>query len=298
MKKHISDIFKRDIKENIANVNLKKVITVGLVLNIAQLLVMFILALHGIVNPKAEVYYLIYIVAAVTTLNGIMTGLGYYFVIYKKTNNSILETIENIEALNRKLREQRHDYLNHIQVIYGLMELDEFEEAKKYMEPVYNDILKVSKALKTSQPAVNALLQAKFQMAEKYDVDMFLEIKSKLDLLPMEPWEFCKVISNIIDNGIHELLKKDNNRKMWIDIGEDMENYYIYIYNNGPEIPKDIINKIFEEGFTTKKEEDHGMGLFIVKTIINEWNGTIDVRSDSKKTSFNVKLTKKGQCRS
>ena len=72
--------------------------------------------------------------------------------------------MKNLENLNLKLRAQRHDYMNHLQVIYGLLELGEYEDAREYMEPVFKDITRVTRAMKTSQPAVNALLQAKISL--------------------------------------------------------------------------------------------------------------------------------------
>ena len=74
---------------------------------------------------------------------------------------SLRESYENLEKLNSNLRSQRHDYLNHLQVVYGLMEMEEYEELKAYLQPVYKDMLKTGKALRTSKPAINALLKAK-----------------------------------------------------------------------------------------------------------------------------------------
>ena len=44
-------------------------------------------------------------------------------------NRSYRESMENLEKLNSKLREQRHDYLNQMQIVYGLLELEEYEES-------------------------------------------------------------------------------------------------------------------------------------------------------------------------
>ncbi|WP_207707427.1 sensor histidine kinase, partial [Clostridium tarantellae] len=112
-------------------------------------------------------------------------------------------------------------------------------------------------------------------MAEKYNIDICIEVKSNLDKIPIEPWEFCKVLSNIIDNSVQALISKEKNRKLNIDISEDKKEYYISIFNNGPKISKENLNNIFEEGFTTKKENGHGVGLFIVKNIIKEAKGDI-----------------------
>lgn len=41
-----------------------------------------------------------------------------------------------------------------------MMELEEYEDLHHYLEPVYKDMLKTGKALKTSKPAINALLSS------------------------------------------------------------------------------------------------------------------------------------------
>jgi sensor histidine kinase regulating citrate/malate metabolism len=190
------------------------------------------------------------------------------------------------------LREQRHDYLNHFQVIYGLMELKDYEEAKKYLDPVFKDIMKVSKALKTAQPAVNALLQAKLEVAEKRDIDLFLEVRSDLKNLSIEPWNLCKVLANVIDNSITAVSMVEKERSIYLEIGEDNSSYTFRIYNNGPMIPGNHLEEIFKQGFTTKKEQGHGMGLYIVSKMVREVGGSIKVTSNKEKTCFDIEIPK------
>jgi len=45
-------------------------------------------------------------------------------------NTSLHEALEAVEQLNGKLRAQRHDFLNHLQVVYSLIEMDSFSEAQ------------------------------------------------------------------------------------------------------------------------------------------------------------------------
>lgn len=209
----------------------------------------------------------IYLAVGLMLFSSLITIIGLYLAITNK-NVNMSESMKDLEELNTKLRAQRHDYLNHFQVIYGLMELEEYEEAKKYINPVFKDIMKVSKALKTAQPAVNALLQAKIEVAEKKDIDLFLEVRSDIKNIPLEPWDLCKALANIIDNSITALSEVDKDKSIHIEIGEDQYHYTFLIYNNGPEIPENQLNDIFKLGFTTKKEQDHGMGLYIVSKIV------------------------------
>ncbi len=274
--------------------NISKIVLVSIVLNFIQ--VIFITLFIYYKNKNSYIIdgnFIIYVIAVSIGINSIITGIIFYNLLFKKGSTNLIDTIKYLENLNKTLRSQRHDYLNHIQVIYSLMELEEYDEARNYIEPVYKDIVRVSKALKTSKPAVNALLQAKLQMAEKNKIDMELEIKSDLKHLNVEPWEFCRVIGNIIDNGIFALKLKPDNRYMLVEFMEDLENIKISISNNGDVISKEIIDKIFDEGFTTKGIKGEGLGLSIVKEIVENSAGKVIVKSDENRTCFEVTLPKK-----
>lgn len=212
--------------------------------------------------------------------------------------NNIHETLENMEHLNITLRSQRHEYLNEMQVVYGLLELEEYEEAYNYLKPVYEDIAKTSKALKTSKPAVNALLQAKLELAEKKGIKFYIEVSSDLSQLNIEQWNLCKVIGNLLDNSITAVENNgivgstNSDKQVHINILEDSEFYIFIVYNNGPLIPHDKFETIFKTGYTSKSGNGHGFGLSIVKDIVCEEGGTITVDSNEKKTQFEVKLPK------
>lgn len=271
--------------------SVKKIVATLLIINVLQFLVGLVIwiAVGSTVLNDVNIY--IYLSVGLLLLSTLITILGLYFASRYK-NDNLEESIKNLEDLNTTLRSQRHDYLNHFQVIYGLMELKEYEEARKYIDPVYKDILKVSKALKTAQPAVNALFQAKMEVAEKNNIDLFLEIRSDLKNIPIEPWNLCKILANIIDNSITALSEVDKDKNIHIEIGEDKTNYTFLVYNNGPVIPDNLINDIFKQGFTTKKEQGHGMGLYIVSKIIREAGGTLEAVSNKEKTSFRIELPK------
>lgn len=271
-----------------------KIVLISIFLNLIQVVFITLFIYYKNKNPyMIEGNFIIYVIAISIGINSIITGITFYNLLFKKGSNNLIDTINYLEAFNKTLRAQRHDYLNHIQVIYSLMELEEFDEAKNYIEPVYRDIIRISKALKTSKPAVNALLQAKLQVAEKNQIDMELEIKTNLEHLNMEAWDFCRVLGNIIDNALFALNQKNENRYMLVELSEDLKNININISNNGDRIPKEILANIFQEGFTTKGNKGDGMGLAIVKELIENFSGKIIVTSNDKRTSFEIVLPKK-----
>ena len=210
----------------------------------------------------------------------------------RKQYQALQISYHNLEKLNSELRTQRHDYLNHLQVVYGLLELKEYEELYSYLSPVYKNIQKTGKALKTSKPAINALLKAKMDEAESRNIDFYIEVKTDLKNLKVEDWELCKVISNLIDNAITALENKEINKKIWIDMTEDRDYYLFSVSNNGPAIMSHMQEEIFKQGVTTKKESGHGMGLYIVRNVIKEYKGNISLSSTEEETRFSFRFPK------
>jgi len=198
-------------------------------------------------------------------------------------------TLDDLNKLNNTMRAQRHDFMNHLQVVHSLIELGEHNEANIYIDKVYDQIEKVSNSLKTAIPAVNAILEAKRQAAEKSGIDVSIDIGTTLSDIPIPDWELCKLFGNIIDNSISALSDKniENFRTLIIEIFEDIHSFKFKISNNGPVIPKENWDKIFETGFTTKlRNGEGGMGLSICRNIINKYNGKIWVISDDVETVF------------
>ncbi len=272
--------------------SVKKMVVGLMIINLLQFFLGLIIwiVLGNTLMDNISIY--VYLTLGLMLFSTFITILGLYFASRYKEDN-FTDSLRDLEDLNTRLRAQRHDYLNHFQVIYGLMELGEYEEAKRYIDPVFKDIMKISKALKTAHPVVNALLQAKAQAAEQKKIDLFLEIKSDLKNMPLEPWNLCKVLANIIDNGITALSESEQtDKKLCVEIGEEKQFYTFLIYNNGPEISKNQLENIFKQGYSTKKEQDHGMGLYIVAQIVKEAGGTIQVTSNKEKTSFYLELPK------
>ncbi|MCR5235582.1 MAG: Spo0B domain-containing protein [Lachnospiraceae bacterium] len=65
-------------------------------------------------------YFLILIILLIVFVVGLIILIKICFRLSEK-NNMLRESIKDISDLNDKLRMERHDYLNHLQIIYGLM---------------------------------------------------------------------------------------------------------------------------------------------------------------------------------
>lgn len=281
------------------NLAFNKTILSVIILNVAQVAILFGIMVFQYLrdasvfitfNSETISYITIVLISFLNTFINIkdIQRLGQI----NSKNDTLVQTLFQLEELNKTLRAQRHDFMNHLQVVYGLIELEEFSDTKDYIEKVYNDIQKVSRVMRTSNPAFNALLQAKVLAGEKRGIETRLTVNSRFDKIKIPTWEFCRVIGNIIDNAIYALENSQGNKYIEIILHEDIKYYYFTIKDNGSGMPQDIIDKIFETGFTTKGNKGEGMGLAITKETLLNYGGSINVRVDNGETIFEGQIPK------
>ena len=194
------------------------------------------------------------------------------------------DAYRQMEELNLTLRAQRHDFMNHIQVVYSLTEMEEYASALEYMDRVYGDVQKVGRALKTSITAVNALIAAKMADCEEDGIVFSADIRSPWKDMPVPGWEMCRVLGNLIDNAA-EAMGRENDRKISICLWEDARAFRFYVENTGKKIDAQMAERVFEAGFSTKGT-GRGMGLHIVREILREHGGDIRLDESSGGTRF------------
>jgi len=197
-----------------------------------------------------------------------------------RTIHELKTTNDQMDALNLQLRAQRHDFLNHIQVVYSLLEMGEGDEAADYLERIYSQLRTVSKVMRTKVTAFNALLQVKNAACEERGIRLNLDIRTTLEGLPVPPWEICCIIGNLMDNAMDALADTADG---WIEleVRETLRHFTFTIANNGPGIPEELRERIFESGVSTKGE-GRGMGLSIVQKTLAEFGGTIELLPDEE----------------
>ena len=99
--------------------------------------------------------------------------------------------------------------------------------------------------------------------------------------------------SNLIKNSIECMEDMQGIKKMNVYSRTNKKTLTITVENNGPMIPNHQLNKIFEKFYTTKgKRNGSGLGLSIVKNVLEEHTAQIMVNSDQKKTQFKITFKK------
>ena len=272
-------------------IDIKKAARYAIILNAVQIAAAVAIALLVLltdVEARASWRYIaaLVCVSALLVICGAIVDIGNALSAdrIKQQSEMLEEAYAQLESLNGALRAQRHDFRNHLQVIGGLLEMGESDEAAKYIDRVYGSVGALSAQLRTASPAVNALLRVKTAEAQKRGVAMDVIVRSAWEGLPAQGWEMCRVLGNLIDNAM-DALKDTPSPRVTVTLGEELRALIFSVENNGPEIPMEIREKIFQPGFTTKGGE-RGQGLAIVREIIAGYGGELTLESDENHTAF------------
>ena len=132
-----------------------------------------------------------------------------------------------------------------------------------------------------------------FNYELKRNVDVQLNVSKELSIIGVDIKLF-QLWSNLIKNAIESMDERKERGELIITAKEKNNSIQVDVQNNGPEIPVEIQKNIFEKFFTTKAERNgSGLGLSIVKNVVEEHNATISVSSIPGSTIFKITFKQK-----
>ncbi|MDP5000728.1 MAG: ATP-binding protein [Flavobacterium sp.] len=109
------------------------------------------------------------------------------------------------------------------------------------------------------------------------------EIIAKLDRT-----QLIRVITNLVKNAVQAIPEEQENKMVFVTVFRQDNEVKIAVKDNGKGISEENIERVFEPKFTTKSS-GMGLGLAIIKNIIENYNGTITFDTQSNEgTEFLV----------
>ncbi|WP_430405498.1 ATP-binding protein [Fluviicola sp.] len=183
------------------------------------------------------------------------------------------KSAERIERVTGSLIEQI-DALTHI--------ANEFSNFAKLPQPVIAEIDLVG-LIKT--------VVALFDNDDNVHVKLELNSSDSTIGVPGDKEMLLRVLNNLISNGI-QAVSMGASAEIVISVETDEEHAFIRVKDNGTGIPEDQIQTIFEPYFTTKSTGT-GLGLAMVKQIVETHHGSIEIEQTSPEgTTVLVSLKK------
>ncbi|MGP8318988.1 sensor histidine kinase, partial [Bacillus subtilis] len=121
------------------------------------------------------------------------------------------------------------------------------------------------------------------------------KISDSLRGFPCKLFETNRILGNLITNALDAVKEIDElpKRAVYVHINAT-ENYYRIDVSNFGDIERfsEVIERIFEEGFSTKDKVGRGYGLHIVKSVVEKYNGFIFTEIIDRMIIFKVRIPK------
>lgn len=106
---------------------------------------------------------------------------------------------------------------------------------------------------------------------EKIDI----EVVGESFKIKMREGSCMQIFNNLIDNAVYWLSRKSENDAKSLKIILDYKTNSVFVSDSGPGVVSRYRDKIFEPFFSMKGEDGRGLGLYIIKEILQEKNWDI-----------------------
>ena len=213
----------------------------------------------------------------------------------------LVSELESAQGLVDALRAQAHEHSNDLHTIAGLIELGRHEDVRSVVSN-HSESERALADLYSSRSGSDSLIVASLLAKTALASERNIRLRTHLGDLPQTKVSVARdlvtIIGNLVDNAIDHLSTTPlGGGEIEIAVWEHTGEIHIEVSDSGDGMTPEVLDQIFESGFTTKDSRSHeGLGLALVDALVRRHRGTISVDSEpGSGTLFSVRLAVSGR---
>lgn len=196
--------------------------------------------------------------------------------------------LTQIKQYVESLRTLRHEHLNWMSTINGLLQMKEYDKVLAMVQGESQAQQQLIDSLRGAfaDRQVAGLLFGKVQRARELGLTMTIVPGSQLHQLPegLDSTEFAAIVGNLLDNAFEASLRtQQGNKVVELYLSDEGDDVIIEVADQGCGVPEALCEKIFEQGVSTRTDEpgEHGIGLYLIASYVRRCDGVITLEDNS-----------------
>ena len=220
----------------------------------------------------------------------------YYYIVKISEDKKILEVqnkykpilIDIVEETRRK----QHDFKNYLNTINAIIEITSEKEVKnelnkyimslKYSNNIIEDIIYIDNII------VKAIIYNKLCEAGRLNIKFLFNVANNTLENNLNDYEISDILNNLLDNAFQAVINSTNDKIVILNIFIEENINIVEVRNSGITIKPDNIENIFERGFSTKKGDNRGYGLYNIKEIAEKNGSDVQLFFEDNYTVFKI----------
>jgi nitrogen fixation/metabolism regulation signal transduction histidine kinase len=212
-----------------------------------------------------------------------------------------LATSERESAWKEMAQQVAHEIKNPLTPMRLTLQLMEREKDIEEVKEMAANLLEEVENLTHIAEAFSRFAQMPSSQLERYDVSyqtnravgLYADrgvsfISSGPVYVKVDKEQWSRIMHNLVKNAIQSV-PDHRAAEILVSVNKDGRHAHIRVRDNGEGIPKEMQERVFEPNFTTKSS-GMGLGLAMVKNLIENFGGSIRFETSSEGTEFIIEL--------
>lgn len=207
----------------------------------------------------------------------------------KNDINTLSSQLSQVKRYAENLRMMRHEQLNWTAMLVGLLQMQRYDEAIRYIQAQSDGAQQVLDfvSARFRSAALCGLLLGKFVSAREKGVELIFDPACQLNRIPaaLGETELMSIVGNLLDNAVDATLKAPPPcAPVEIYLSDRNNELVIEVADRGCGVDEQMKPQLFEQGITSKNTDDcvltgaeHGIGLYLVAGYVHQAGGNIEV---------------------
>lgn len=204
--------------------------------------------------------------------------------ISQQMNMSYKNQLRLMKSSRSQLKSFQHDINKHISTMDTLASGKHYEALEAYIRSIKNRTPRISELSNTGNVVIDSIVNFEASNSPLNQENITFGFNEIPPVIGIEDYDVTVVLSNVLQNALFAAGKLENGKVdlninylkgvLYISIENDFDGTYIYIDGNYQT--------------TRSDKENHGFGLSNVKTVVEKYDGKINIRQKDRK--FNIDL--------